>query len=228
MDKRLYRFLKWTAILFTLAWVGWSFYDSMISPRNPGDMAYLEANKLFEDGAYQRALDKYGEALNADPDHIHAMRGRARSLMQLGRVEQALAAFDAAISLEPDFGATYANRGILRDRLGRYEKAVEDYTRALAAFDAAISREPDFGATYANRGILRDRLGRYEKAVEDYTRALELDAELADGPHWLTRFLRNQPQKPPGIAERAAYLREQLAKPANERVLLVNVLELWG
>ena len=99
-------------------------------------------------------------------------------------------------------------------QLGRAEQA-------LAAFDAAISLKPDFGATYANRGILRDRLGRYEKAVEDYTRALELDAELADGPHWLTRFLRNQPQKPPGIAERAAYLREQLAKPANERLLKV-------
>ena len=184
MDKRRYRFLVWTAILLTLAWVGWSLYDSMIGPRNPGDMAYLEANKLFEDGAYQRALDKYAEALNVNPDHIFALRGRARSLMQLGRPEQALAAFDAAISLAPDFGATYANRGILYDRMGRYEKAIEDYTRAL-----------------------------------------ELDQELAKGPHWLVRFLRNQPQKPPGIAERAAYLREELAKPENERLLKVPEMD---
>ncbi len=184
MDKRLYRFLVWTAILLTLAWVGWSLYDSMIGPRNPGDMAYLEANKLFEDGAYQRALDKYDEALNANPDHIFALRGRARSLMQLGRPEQALAAFDAAISLAPDFGATYANRGILLDRMGRYEKAIEDYTRAL-----------------------------------------ELDPELAKGPHWLVRFLRNQPQKPPGIADRAAYLRKELAKPENERLLKVPEMD---
>jgi len=184
VDKRLYRFLVWTAILLTLAWVGWSLYDSMIGPRNPGDMAYLEANKLFEDGAYQRALDKYDEALNANPDHIFALRGRARSLMQLGRPEQALAAFDAAISLAPDFGATYANRGILLDRMGRYEKAIEDYTRAL-----------------------------------------ELDPELAKGPHWLVRFLRNQPQKPPGIADRAAYLRKELAKPENERLLKVPEMD---
>jgi tetratricopeptide (TPR) repeat protein len=184
VDKRLYRFLVWTAIALTLAWVGWSLYDSMIGPRNPGDMAYLEANKLFEDGAYQRALDKYDEALNANPDHIFALRGRARSLMELGRPEQALAAFDAAISLAPDFGATYANRGILHDRTGRYEKAIEDYTRAL-----------------------------------------ELDPELAKGPHWLVRFLRNQPQKPPGIAERAAYLREELAKPENERLLKVPEMD---
>ena len=180
MDKRLYRFLKWTAIVLAIAWVGWSIYDSMISTRNPGDLAYLEANNLFEDGEYQRALDKYDQALNEDPDHLHAMRGRARSLMQLGRPAQALAAFDAAISLAPDFGATYANRGILHDRMGRYQKAIEDYARAL-----------------------------------------ELDPELAEGPHWLTRFLRNQPQKPPGIAERAAYLRRELAKPESERLLKV-------
>ncbi len=178
MDKGVYRFLKWTAILFTIAWVGWSIYDSMISPRKPGDLAYLAANNLFEDGEYQRALDKYGEALNEDPDHLHAMRGRARSLMQLGQSPQALTAFNIAISLAPDFGATYANRGILHDRMGRYEKAIEDYARALA-----------------------------------------LDPELTDGPHWLTRFLRNQPQKPPGIAERTAYLSQELAKPEIERLL---------
>ncbi len=180
MDKRLYKFLVWIAVVLTLAWVGWSMYDSMIAPRNPGDLAYLEANNLFEDGEYQRALDKYGEALNEAPNHIHAMRGRARSLMQLGQSAQALAEFNTAISLEPDFGSTYANRGILHDRSGRYEKAIEDYERAL-----------------------------------------ELDPELIDGPHWLTRFLRNQPQKPPGIAERTAYLRKELAKPESERLLRV-------
>lgn len=184
MDKGLYRFLKWTAIVLTLAWIGWSIYDSMIAPRNPGDFAYLEANTLFEDGEFQRALAKYDEALKEDPNHIHALRGRARSLMQLGQSPQALAAFNTAVSLEPDFGASYANRGVLHDRMGRYEKAIEDYERAL-----------------------------------------ELDPELVEGPHWLTRFLRNQPQKPPGVAERAAYLRKELAKPESERLLRVPEID---
>lgn len=184
MDKGLYRFLVWTAVVLTLAWIGWSIYDSMIAPRNPGDLAYLEGNNLFEDGHYERALAKYDEALSEDRNHIHAMRGRAQSLMQLGQS-----------------------------------------TRALTAFNTAIALTPEFGATYANRGVLHDRMGRYEKAVEDYERALALDPELAEGPHWLTRFLRNQPQKPPGVAERAAYLRGELAKPAGERLLRVPELD---
>lgn len=184
MDKRLYQFLKWTAIVLTVAWVGWSIYDSMIGPRNPGDLAYLEANTLFEDGEFQRALGKYDEALMEDPNHIHALRGRARSLMQMGQSPQALTAFNTAIALAPDFGATYANRGVLHDRMGRYQQAIEDYERAVA-----------------------------------------LNPELVDGPHWLTRFLRNQPEKPPGVAERAAYLRAELAKPESERLLRVPELD---
>ncbi len=58
MDKGLYKFLVVTAIVLTLAWIGWSYYDSKIAPSNPGDAAYLAANKLFEDGEYQRALDE--------------------------------------------------------------------------------------------------------------------------------------------------------------------------
>lgn len=184
MNDPLYRFLKWTAITLAIAWVGWSIYDSMVAPRNPGDLAYLDANTLFEDGAYERALALYDEALTADPNHIHALRGRARTLLELGQLPE-----------------------------------------ALAAFNRAIAREPDFAATYANRGILHDRMGLYEKAIGDYEQALALDPELAEGPHWLTRFLRNQPQKPPGIAERAAYLRAELAKPENERLLRIPELD---
>ena len=57
---------------------------------------------MFADGDYVRALEKYEEALSADPDHIHALRGKARSLLKLGRHEQALAAYEVALGLDPD------------------------------------------------------------------------------------------------------------------------------
>lgn len=178
MDDRLYQLLKYTAIGLALAWLGWSVYDSFFAQRNPGDLAYHAANNFFEDGDYERALAEYDRALQVNPDNVHALRGRARSLMQLGRNDE-----------------------------------------ALAAFDSAIAGEPGFAGAYANRGILNDRMGRYEKAIADYEKALALDPELAEGPHWLTRFLRLQPDKPPTIDARARYLRQQLAKPESERVL---------
>ncbi len=184
MDPRLYRFLKYTAIILAVGWVGWGIYDGFFKARAPGDTPYHAANKFFEDAAYDRALAAYDETLQIDPYHIHAIRGRARSLMQLGQ-----------------------------------------FTNALAAFDEAIALDPDFGGTYANRGILHDRMGQHELALQDYLQALQLDPEIADGPHWLIRFLRNQPERPPGIAERAVYIAGELEKPESERLLRVPELD---
>lgn len=170
--------------MLAAAWVGWSLYDSFVIGRNAGDNAYHEANNLFEDGYYERALDKYQDALREAPNHIHARRGRARTLLQLERFSEALQEFDVVIAMEPDFAAAYANRAILHDRMGHYPQAIEDYERALA-----------------------------------------LDPELDRGPHWLTRFLRLQVDKPPTIGDRARYLREQLALPARERLLRVPEID---
>lgn len=178
MDERLYRFLMRTAIVLTLAWVGWSIYDSLIRVEDPADHAYHAGNTAFEDGRFERALQRYQEALETSPQHIYALRGKARSLTMLGR-----------------------------------------YQDALETFDSAIAFAPEFAGSYANRGILLDRMGRYQEAIADYQHALRLDSSIADGPGWLTRFLRLQTESPPTIADRVGYLQEQLAKPAAERVL---------
>ena len=178
MDETLYRFLKWTAITLGAAWIGWSLYDSFFREHAPGDFEYKRAEQFFADDEYERALEKYQQALEKNPQHIHAMRGKARALLQLNR----------------------------------FDEALEQYGKVIA-------RQPDLGANYANRGILFDRMGNYEKAIADYDKALQLDPELDEGPHWLTRFLRNQPDKPPTIADRLGYLEAQLAKPPEERVL---------
>ncbi len=184
MDETLYRFLKWTAIMLGAAWIGWSLYDSFFREPTPGDFEYKRAEQFFADDEYERALAQYEEALENNPQHIHAMRGKARALLQLNRLEE-----------------------------------------ALEQYENVIARQPDLGANYANRGILFDRMGNYEKAIADYDRALELDPELDEGPHWLTRFLRNQPDKPPTIGDRADYLRAELAKPPEQRVLRVPEID---
>lgn len=131
-----------------------------------------------------------------------------------GDYPRALTLYSERTALEPD--NAYALRGVAQSllQLGRADEA-------LAAFAAAISADPEFGGAYANRGILHDRMGAYEAAIADYTRALALDPELAEGPHWMTRFLRNQADAPPTIADRLGYLRAELAKPEKERVLRV-------
>ncbi|NJN45226.1 MAG: hypothetical protein HC808_00540 [Candidatus Competibacteraceae bacterium] len=48
---------------------------------------------------------------------------------------------------------------------------------------------------------------------------------MGEGPGWLTRFLRNQPEKPPSISDRARYLKEQLGLPESQRLLSVPTVD---
>jgi len=190
MDDRTTRILKVVAVVMAVAFVGWAVWERFVADPVPGDLAYHAGNTLFEDGFYERAAAEYREALDENPDHIHALRGLARSLHKMGEHDRALALYDEAIARAPA------------------RPQDEDVRAALAA-------------NHANRGILLDTMGRHQAALEDYDRALELDPEIAEGPHWLTRFLRNQPEPPPTIADRARYLRAELAKPEDQRVLRV-------
>lgn len=99
------------------------------------------------------------------------------------------------------------------------------YQTALSILNQLIKEEPTFAGNYANRGILYDRMGNYSAALQDYEYALKMDNSLSDGPDWLTRFFRLQPQKPVTIATRAIYLREQLAKPKEEQLLVVPTVD---
>lgn len=110
----------------------------------------------------------------------------------------------------------HAKRGLARSlmQLGNHQQA-------LQIFNEVIALEPDFAVSIANRGILHDKMKSYELAIQDYQRALQLEPKLAKGPSWLTRFLRNQAKKPPSIADRLAYLQNELQKPINERLLAI-------
>ena len=116
-----------------------------------------------------------------------------------------------------------ADRDNLRARGGKAQALMQlgRDAEALDLLDQLIARRPEFAPAYVSRGILKDRMGDYEGALADYDRSLSLDAEVAEGPGLLTRFLRNQAEKPPTVEDRARYLREQLAKPDSERLLRI-------
>jgi len=135
-----------------------------------------------------------------------------------GEYLQALRHYEEALVDRPDAPDYVRAKARTLMQLGRNDEALAWYSRA-------IELQPYFGGTYANRGILYDRMGRYELAIADYDKATQLDEEIVEGPHWLTRFLRNQPEKPPNISQRADYLRQELKKPAEQRLLRVPEID---
>ena len=119
-------------------------------------------------------------------------------------------------ALEKDNTNFYAAEGVARS-LMKLNKS-ED---ALVAFEQAIKINPFFAATYANRGILFDEMGKHEKAIIDYEKALALDQEIGGGMHWLDRLLYDVRKPTVTIRNRLDYLKLQMSKPKDERILVI-------
>jgi tetratricopeptide (TPR) repeat protein len=135
-----------------------------------------------------------------------------------GNYEEALQIFVDLLEKNPGYKEAHVAKAITLLQMGQLSDARE-------AFDRAIGLDDNYAEAYANRGILNDRVGEYQAALKDYKKALQLNPELAEGPGWLWRFLRNIPEPPPTIADRAVYLEEQLKKPESERLLRVPEID---
>jgi len=153
---------------------------------------------------YEKTFDEKHAGENA----YHA----ANKFFSDGLYEEALKAYHQALSENSQF--IHAQRGVARSlmQLGHNDEA-------LKAFNKIIALEPNFATSYANRGILLDRMQAYPAAIADYEKAMQLDPELAEGPGFSTRFLRNQVEKPATIVDRLHYLQAELKKPEKLQVL---------
>lgn len=134
-----------------------------------------------------------------------------------GRYAVAVESYRSALAQDPTH--LPALRGLANTQV-----QLERYEAALATIAEAMALDPSFAGHYATRGIILDRMGRHRDAMADYETALRRDPSLADGMHWLDRFLYNIHEAPPTIADRLGYLREQMALPEEERLL--RVLEI--
>ena len=149
-------------------------------------------------------------AVEGTPGDYHVRTGNYH--LEDGQYDRAIAEFERA--LEANAGHPLAYLGIALALMHQ-----ERYEASLEAFGHAMALDDSLAVAYADRGILHDRMGLHEAALSDYRRALSLDPNLADGPGWLWRFLRNVTERPPTIADRAAYLEAELRKPPEDRLL---------
>ncbi|MFQ5625695.1 MAG: tetratricopeptide repeat protein, partial [Methyloligellaceae bacterium] len=135
-------------------------------------------------------------------------------LFKDGHYERAAGYFKSALEADPKHGA--ALRGLANSYV-----QLKRYDDALTAIERAIQINPEFGGNYALRGIIYDHSGRHRQALADYERSLKMDPEVADGMHWLDRLLYNVQERPPTVADRLEYLKQQFALPESERVLRI-------
>ncbi len=190
----LRRFIKYMAIATFVMFSVWTIRH-MIEETPDGDYEVRQGDIFLSDGDYDKAIERFDEAMRVQPNHRGAWMGKATAYLQQGRADLAEAEFSAIIaylksSLEADDATGYG----------------------------ALS------AAYANRGIIKDRQGLYQEALEDYVLSVKADADLGEGPGVVAHILYYD-RKPSSIIDRARYIYEQLQKPESERLMRVPEID---
>ncbi|MCF0234464.1 MAG: tetratricopeptide repeat protein [Thermoguttaceae bacterium] len=151
--------------------------------------------QALEAGEWAKALDAFGEAVEAAPDSADAYFGRAAAAVAIaenhyqlakaaatneeiekGRAEAAKADeyfkivkddCAKALELDPKLADAHFLRGVAAQYQGEWEAGVE-------AFTQCVELSPEKAEAYHRRGEIYDHIGDYMNAQVDFKRAAEL------------------------------------------------------
>jgi predicted O-linked N-acetylglucosamine transferase (SPINDLY family) len=166
------------------------------------------------------AVDMFGRAAAAHPEHAVVHNNHANALRTLGRLAEALGACDRALSLNPQYPEAHNSRGGVLHQLGRFEDAAASFERALAI-------KADYPEALYNRALALQDLDRNEDAALDLERAVAINPQFAEAHYNLGNALRdlNRPAEAARSFELALKAKPDFAQAHNN---LGSVLEGLG
>ncbi|MEK7483935.1 MAG: tetratricopeptide repeat protein, partial [Planctomycetota bacterium] len=129
---------------------------------------YFCGNALRQKKDFERAIQRYQQALEFNPEDIKALLNRGVAYANLHKREEALQDYNAVLQKSPQRVEAYNNRGDLYLKMGEIELALED-------FEQAIHYSPLSAECYLNRGLARKQQGNRESALFDYDQAVLLN-----------------------------------------------------
>lgn len=163
-------------------------------------------DELFEDGAYQEAIQSYNDFLKLRPRHAKTIYNRGRCYQELGEYEKAVQDFNKVIDLEPKHENALLSLGQEKYRIADYksstfycEKVLEiNKSNAMAHYlnarshhkqgllrdamndyNSAINLDPQFGEAYLHRSALYLYMKRKAAACKDLNKAVHLGVKGA-------------------------------------------------
>ena len=122
-----------------------------------------DANQLFKQGQYGRALDKVNGFLGHHPKDAQARFLKGLILAEQGKTNDAIGIFSALTRDYPELPEPYNNLAVLYAGQGNYDKA-------RIALEMAIRTHPSYATAHENLGDIYAKM-----ASQAYDRALQLD-----------------------------------------------------
>ena len=132
---------------------------------------YQRGWAYFNQKEYDRALEHFDQAVNADPSFADAFNVRGGVHYMAGRYEAAIREFTKVIELDSGNGLAYSNRAVSLALLGRREAAEKDARVAILVLNGILQFDESFADGHGARGYANVVLGNLEEARADFERA---------------------------------------------------------
>jgi tetratricopeptide (TPR) repeat protein len=120
--------------------------------------AFVQGKALYDAGDYERARERFLEAVTLDPKHDEARALLGWSQHFLGEYRAAIISFKAALRRQPGWEGLHNGMGWSRLHLKRYHLATE-------AFRTALDLNPDYTDARIGLGSALFELSRYDEAL---------------------------------------------------------------
>ncbi|GAA0735509.1 tetratricopeptide repeat protein [Clostridium oceanicum] len=163
---------------------------------------FNEALVLYNNKNYEKALEKYNEALDINPNNCSILCNRGLIYKELGNYKLALEAYNKALKINPNHYLALSNRSIIYSLQGKNNLALKDcnkalkihyddyeilynrsiiyyeqkkYDLALKDCNEALKLNPKYYSAICIRSALYAKLEKYDLALTDYTSALQIN-----------------------------------------------------
>ncbi|HTE01784.1 MAG TPA: tetratricopeptide repeat protein [Mucilaginibacter sp.] len=141
---------------------------------NAGDMV-KQGVELQNQGKYAEAIEKYKEALKADPENTQANYQMGFSLFASGKGMDGVPFVEKAIKN----GATPSFTASAYDLLGSIYDQANQSDKSIDAYKSGIKVNPNYQRLHFNLGIAYSRYKKYAEAEQEAIEAIKLDPKHA-------------------------------------------------
>jgi len=141
------------------------------------DKLWNEAMSQMESGDYKKAIKKFSDFIELEPEKIDPYLMRGQAYVKLKKLNEAIKDFSKVLELNPDNGDAYYLRGQAYSLNGEFEKAVEDFKLTLEKIPLSPGFSVNKYSVHLSLGIELFKLGRYKEAE------IHLEEVLAVSPN---------------------------------------------
>ncbi len=153
-----------------------------------------------DEGNYDEALARLGEAVRLEPGNALFQRGLADVLYESDRCDEAIASYRLLLQQHPDDAEAHNSLGYLLQDAGAMAEALAEYRHA-------VRLKPAYADAHLNRGLLLSETGDKEEALAAFRAAL-----------------LHEPYHPEALGGLALHLRDRL--PAEDMAHVERLLAL--